>query len=93
MKVIKANSREFERICNRSSVGKKRIQKTVARIVEDVQNYGDDALIKYVKQFDKVPLPIRQLKIKEDEINRAYRDLDPKFIATLKIIIENINKF
>ncbi|MCK4423302.1 MAG: histidinol dehydrogenase, partial [Candidatus Omnitrophica bacterium] len=93
MKVIKANSREFERICNRSSVGKKRIQKTVARIVEDVQNYGDDALIKYVKQFDKVPLPIRQLRIKEDEINRAYRDLDPKFITTLKIVIENINKF
>jgi len=93
MKIIKANSREFERLCQRSSVGKKRIQKKVARIIDGVRNYGDDALIKYVKEFDKAPLSIRQLKVKEDEINGAYRDIDSKFVTTLKIVIDNINKF
>ncbi len=93
MKVIRPESKELEKIFNRALYGKKRIQKRVSKIIEDVRNYGDDAVIKYVKEFDKVPLSIRQLRVRESEINRAYREIDSKFINVLKEVRDNVTKF
>jgi len=93
MKVIRLESKELEKIFNRALYGKKRIQKRVSKIVEDVKNYGDDAVIKYVKEFDKSPLSIRQLRVKESEISRAYREIDSKFVNVLKEVRDNVTRF
>ena len=54
---------------------------------------GDDAIIKYTKEFDKVKLIPKQLKVADREVNVAYQDIDPKFISSLKVAVENVNKF
>jgi histidinol dehydrogenase len=65
----------------------------VRRIIEDVRLYGDDALIKYTKRFDGVRLNPKELKVSACEISGAYQDIRPEFVSTLKVILENINRF
>lgn len=93
MKLIRSNSKEFERLCKRYNNRKKRIEESVRKIVEDVRAYGDEALIKYTRRFDKVKLTPRQLKVTESETSGAYQNIDSEFIANLKDIIENVNRF
>ncbi len=93
MKVIRPSSKEMEKIYNRGFIGKKRIEEKVRKIIEDVKLYGDDALIKYTKKFDKVKLTYRTIRVSTGEINGAYQNIDTEFIATLKIVINNVTRF
>lgn len=92
MKIIKVSSRKLQQICNRN-LYKKRIEERVRKIITDVRLYGDEAIIKYTKKFDRVKLSARHFKVDESETNGAYQNINPEFIANLKIIIENITKF
>jgi len=69
------------------------VTEKVRRIVEDVRENGDKALLKYTRRFDKVKLSVRDLKVPANEINAAYQNIDTDFISDLKDIIENIQKF
>ena len=93
MKIIRFNSKQLEKIYNRMFFKSRRAEDKVRRIIEDVRLFGDDAVIKYTKKFDRVKLSARQFKVSEIEISGAYQNIDPNFVANLKIIIENINRF
>lgn len=93
MKVIKFYSKQFIKLTQRNAARKKRVAESVGRIIEDVKLHGDDAVIKYTKKFDNVKLTARQLKVTESETSGAYQDISSDFVNTLKIVIENVNKF
>lgn len=93
MKIIKSTSKQLEKIYNRSVLKKKRVEEKVRKIIDDVRIYGDEALIKYTKKFDGVKLMPRQLRVSEIEISGAYQNISPNFVASLKVIIENVNRF
>lgn len=56
MKRITVGSEKFKNLVNRHEQGRKRLQKKVAGIIENVKADGDDALIWYTKKFDRVDL-------------------------------------
>ncbi len=93
MRVIKYSKAALERIYNRQDRRKKIIENKVRKIVEDVKNNGDEALIKYTMKFDGLKLTPRQIRVSESEINASYQNMDPKFINILKLAIENITRF
>ncbi|MFC1674724.1 histidinol dehydrogenase [Candidatus Omnitrophota bacterium] len=93
MKIIRSSSKNLEKIYNRMYTRRRRIEERVKKIIEDVRLFGDDALIKYTRKFDGVKLSPRQLKVFEIEISGAYQNISPNFISSLKVIIENINRF
>ena len=93
MKIIKYGSKELEKIYNRSFCRKPRVVKVVAKIIEDVRIYGDEALIRYTRKYDKVKLTVRQLRVSQAEISGAYQNIEPDFVSSLKVIIENVTKF
>ena len=93
MKILKLSSKELDKIYNRGLIKKRRVEDKVRKIVDDVRVYGDDAVIKYTKKFDKVKLSAKQLRFSESEISGAYQNITPDFISSLKVIIENITKF
>lgn len=92
MRIIKVSSRQIQQIYNRH-LCKKRIEERVRKIIGDVRLYGDEAVVKYTKRFDKVKLLPRNLKVSESETNGAYQNISPKFITNLKTIMENVTKF
>lgn len=94
MKIIRStNTKELDKICLRHLLRKKRVEETVREIIENVRISGDDALIKYTRRFDKVKLLPKQIRVTQAEISGAYQNIGPDFVANLKLVIENVNKF
>lgn len=93
MKIIRYNSSKLEKIYNRGFAKSRRVEEKVKRIVEDVRVLGDEALLKYTRKFDKVKLTPKQLKVSQNEISSAYQSISQNFVSSLKIIIENVNRF
>ncbi len=93
MKIIRFTSKKLEKIYNRGFIKSRRVEDKVRQIIENVRVFGDEALIKYTRKFDGVKLSLRQLKVSEIEISGAYQNISPNFVSSLKVIIENINRF
>lgn len=93
MKIIRFSSKQLEKIYNRAYVGRSRVEEKVKKILAEVRAFGDEALFKYTRKFDGVRLPPRQLKVSEIDISGAYQNISPNFVTTLKIVIENVNRF
>jgi len=93
MRIVRVGSKQFQKLCDRNSGRNKRVGESVRNIVESVKLYGDEALIRYTRKFDKVKLTQRDLKVTAHETAGAYQDIKPEFVSTLKVVIENITKF
>ncbi len=93
MKVISTTSQEWQRLCARQLVRRRRIEETVRRILDEVYQDGDEALLRATRRFDKVRLTPRQLRVTEAEISGAFQHLDPKFALQLKSAIQNVQAF
>ena len=93
MKIIKPSSKKFIKLFNRVANRNRRVEEKVGRILEDVKNNGDDAVIRYTRKFDKVKLTPREIKVTEGEINAAYQNISPEFVQALKVAVENVNRF
>jgi len=93
MKIIRYGSKQLQKLYNRGQARPKRVEEKVRQIIQDVRLYGDDAVLKYTKKFDKVKLSPRQLRVAAIEISGAYQNINPDFVANLKVVIDNVNKF
>lgn len=93
MKILRLSSKEIQNICERYYCNKKRVTEKVSRIVHDVREEGDKAILRYTRRFDKVKVSLKDLKVSANEINGAYQNIDSTFISNLKAIIGNIEKF
>lgn len=67
------------------------IERTVADILADVRENGDDAVLRYCEKFDGARPEM--LEVTEAEIERAYESQDPDFIKTLEMARDNIAAF
>jgi len=93
MKIIRSTSKQLEKIYNRGANRQSRVEDKVKKIIEDVRLFGDEALLKYTRKFDAVKLSPRQLKVSQIEISGAYQNISANFVSSLKVVIENINRF
>jgi len=92
MKIIRSNSKKLDKIYCRFTRSK-RVEEKVRRIIEDVRLFGDDALLKYTKKFDKVKMTHKQLKVSAIESSGAYQSISQNFVSNLKIVFDNVNRF
>ena len=93
MKLVKAGSKQFQKLCDRNSGRNKRVTESVKKIVENVKVHGDEAVLKYTRKFDHVKMGIRDLKVSACETSGAYQNIKPEFVSTLKVAMDNINRF
>jgi len=93
MKLVKIGSANFEKLINRNSHFKKRVTESVKKILDNVRLYGDEAVVRYTRKFDKVKMKPKDIKVTECEISAAYQDIKPEIVTVLKTVMENINKF
>lgn len=93
MKLVRTGSKQFHKLLQRNLIVKKRVAKSVSRIINDVRLNGDDAVLKYTRKFDAVKMKVKDLRVTQAEMSGAYQDIKPEIVNTLKLVIENINKF
>ena len=93
MKALISKNKNFYKILD--SLLSKRRKKiisdkvSVTKIINDVKNNGDKALIKYEKKFNKNNRIIPSLK----QINRLIKSLDPKVKKAIDLAYNRIYKF
>jgi len=80
-------------LINRRRLDLSSISTKVAKIAADVKEEGDTALLRYTEEFDKVRLTTSQLRVTENEIREAYKNLKNEQIAALKKAAANIAVF
>ncbi|EXG86693.1 histidinol dehydrogenase [Clostridium sp. ASBs410] len=66
---------------------------TVQEIVETVKRDGDQAVFAYTKEFDKAEIKAGNLKVTEQEIEEAMKEVDRELIEILKKSMKNIRQF
>jgi histidinol dehydrogenase len=66
---------------------------SVKRVIKDVKEKGDEALEYYSEKFEGVTLSAKDFKIKESEIEAAYKKVSPGFISAIRNARENIRVF
>ena len=66
---------------------------TVQEIVETVKRDGDQAVFAYTKEFDQAEIKAGNLKVTEQEIEEAMKEVDPELIEILKKSMKNIRQF
>ena len=93
MKLVRVGNKQFQKLCERNTGRNKRLAESVRNIIENVKLYGDDAVIKYTRKFDKVKLAPKELRVSECEMSGAYQDIKPEFVSVLKVVIDNVTKF
>lgn len=69
------------------------IIKTVTDILSDVEQNGDEAVLKYTEKFDGVSLGADTLELKKSDLEKYAADVDEKLYITMQKSAENIKKY
>ena len=68
-------------------------ERAVLKILDGVKNEGDKALFAYTEQFDGARLDEGCVRVTEDEIEDAYRLVDPKLLEIIRKALGNIREY
>lgn len=72
----------------------KEVNESVEKIVNNVKNNGDKALIKYAKQFDRYTInDMEEIKVTKEEIEQGAKAVGENFIRILNRAKEQITEF
>ena len=62
-------------------------------ILQDVRANGDDAIFRYTEKFDHITLTADTIRVSEEEIEEAYKEVDTNLIEILRKAIINIRDY
>ena len=97
MKVISTDERSFggelDRIKHRRISVPEAVEEVVARILNDVEARGDDALFEYTEKFDGILLNSRTVEISADETEAAFREVSADDLDILTFSAARIEAF
>ena len=66
-------------------------EQAVRRIVNDVRAKGDKAVLDYTRRIDG--FSFRKLEVDEDEIQNAYKKVEPHVVDALRVAAERVRAF
>ncbi len=84
---------DYERIMKRSEVETESILEDVKKIINDVKERGDEALVEYTKKFEDVSICRDKIQVTPEEIKEAYSKVDKETIEAIKFLASNVKKF
>lgn len=89
MRLKNLSKRDYQKVLKRSAGNYQAVIPVVKKIMEDVKQNGDKALIKYFRQFNKTAADY-SIQVSKNEIEEAYTKVDKQFNKALKQMIKNI---
>ena len=97
MKVCKFSDSDYQDVVdalvNRSNMDLFVQDETVRKILNDVKEQGDAAVLKLTHQFDRHTLPLEKIKVSSEEIAAAFKEVKPEELAALKEAEKRIRLF
>ncbi|MCR4674622.1 MAG: histidinol dehydrogenase [Lachnospiraceae bacterium] len=68
-------------------------ESSVKEIVDNVREKGDEAVFDYTLRFDGAKVDASNLIVTEEEIKRAYEEVDPSLLDVIRKSLVNIREF
>lgn len=97
MRIVELNEETKKDILNnllkRSPDNYGSYEATVKEIVEDVHKNGDAALFQYTEKFDKAAINKDNVKVTKEEIDEAYKLVDPSLVEIIRKAKANIKEY
>ncbi|WP_051920385.1 histidinol dehydrogenase [Thermodesulfobacterium hydrogeniphilum] len=81
------------KIINRIESFPVKIERNVKKIGEKVKKEGDKVLIEFTQKFDGVLFKSSELKVTEEEIEKAYEKIPKKLLSAIRLAIKKVRKF
>ena len=92
--LIWEENEHLRRIKNRGELLSQEYEETVKRIIEDIRQRGDDALIEYTNRFDRASISRpEELEIPYSRLRRAYESIPEELRSALEFAAARIRKF
>lgn len=76
-----------------ASIFDEELHASVAAIVADVREHGDDAVVRALARFDGVELPPLGLKVEEAEFEAARAAVGAELLEAIRVGIDNIRRY
>lgn len=97
MKILRYPSAAAEKkiasIVGRTIDFRKTDLQAVTRILDDVKRRGDEALIRYTRQFDAPGMTVEEIAVTPEEMAAAGRQVDRAFVRAMNRAAEQIEAF
>ena len=97
MKVCKFSDPDYQSVVdalvNRSNMDLFVQDETVRKILNDVKEQGDAAVLQLTHKFDRHTLPLEKIRVSAEEIAAAYKEVKPEELAALKEAEKRIRLF
>ncbi len=92
--LIWEENEHLERIKKRGELLSEEYEETVKRIIEDIRQRGDEALVEYTNRFDRANVSrAGELEIPYSELRRAYESIPSDLRDALEFAAARIRKF
>ena len=92
LKIDQLTQEQRKAIMERSMEDISSIHDDVRKIVEDIRHRGDAVALEHYKKH-KSDITPADLEVTREEIDEAYKEIDPDVVDCLKVAAENIKKF
>lgn len=83
----------LENLLKRSPNSYGAYERKVNDILTQVRNRRDEAIFEYTKQFDGADICADNVLVTEQEIEEAYREVDPKLLEVIRKALVNIRSY
>ncbi|RJR15234.1 histidinol dehydrogenase [Candidatus Microgenomates bacterium] len=80
----KTNQQTKQKIMRRATADIDGIRDYVNEWIQAVKTQGDRAVLRYIRQFDNKDFDLKNLRVNRQDIENAYRQVDPKVVEILK---------
>jgi len=68
-------------------------RKQVIEILSEVERNGAEALSRFTEKFDRVKLRPEQFRVTQQDIDKAYKEIDKDLLASLQKAIKNVREY
>ncbi len=89
--ILEYGKDDLSGVLRRDAETDREVARTVAGIIAEVREKGDEALLGYAERFDGAKLT--SLVVSEDELAEGVRSVDPEFARVLRLAAGNIENF
>ena len=83
----------LQNLLKRSPQQYKTHEEAVQEILANVREKGDEAVFSYTERFDHAHIDKDTIRVTDEEIEEAYRQIDPSLLAVIRKALVNIRSF
>jgi len=69
------------------------IRESVSKIIQAVKEKGDQALLEFTNEYDKVKLTNKEIQVSKEELSEAYEKINPSLLQAIHHAKKNLIKF